>query len=95
MEQNDVTLSGEKLCKNLPRSYSPKRIEESAKEDQCLDFGLENSEDIPGLSDEYVCYFNRQSTTALGYKSPVPYKNRSSKIMVFRICFCLTDAPDL
>ena len=28
-EKNDITLSGEKLCKYFPRSYTPKQIEET------------------------------------------------------------------
>ena len=40
-----------------------------------LDFGLETTEDVPKLLDEYVHYFNhRRPAAALGYKSPVQYK---------------------
>ena len=45
------------------------------KEELYLDFGLENTEDVPKLLDEYVYYFNnRRPAAALGYKSPVQYK---------------------
>ena len=45
------------------------------KEELHLDFGLENTEDVPKLLDEYVHYYNnRRPAAALGYKSPVQYK---------------------
>ena len=45
------------------------------KEELYHDFGLENSEDVPKLLDEYVYYFNnKRPAAALGYKSPVQYK---------------------
>ena len=40
-----------------------------------LDFGLETTDNVPKLLDEYVYYFNyRRPAAALGYKSPVQYK---------------------
>ena len=45
------------------------------KEELYLDFGLETAEDVPGLLEEYVYYFNnRRPAAALGYRSPVQYK---------------------
>ena len=45
------------------------------KEELYLDFSLETAEDVPGLLNEYVYYFNnRRPAAALGYKSPVQYK---------------------
>lgn len=40
-----------------------------------LDFGLETTDNVPKLLDEYVYYFNyKRPAAALGYKSPVQHK---------------------
>lgn len=45
------------------------------KEELYLDYGLETTENVPKLLDEYVHYFNNERpAAALGYKSPVQYK---------------------
>lgn len=45
------------------------------KEELYLDFDLASAEDVPGLLNQYVDYYNNERpAAALGYKSPVQYK---------------------
>ena len=45
------------------------------KEELYLYFGLNEAENLPGLLNKYVYFFNNQRpAAALGYKSPVQYK---------------------
>lgn len=45
------------------------------KDELYLDFGLNSSDNIPALLEQYVHYFNNhRCAAALGYKSPVQYK---------------------
>ena len=65
------------------------------KEELYLDFGLETAEDVPGLLEEYVYYFNnRRPAAALGYRSPVQYKTELGfwYYGFLIVYFCLTDA---
>ena len=45
------------------------------KEELDLYFGLNEAENLPGLLNKYVYFFNnRRPAAALGYRSPVQYK---------------------
>ena len=46
------------------------------KEELFLDFDLAHAKDVPALLDSYVDFFNnRRPAAALGYRSPVQYRN--------------------
>ena len=79
-ERNDITLSGDKLKKYFPRSYSPKRIEETIF--NLLDAWLkkrqrENSRYYPMnptsfLAGDFLCPKEHQFTHCTSVNSPTP-----------------------